>query len=96
MNMERVWMYGLDDSDIIHKDWVYSTMSTQNRKLIANRWATEYGCTRVIEVKDSKELKEAWFDYIKTMFSNNGLNEFMKFELIDFIECEGVNLLKVE
>ena len=93
--MKKVWIYLLTNTgDVIYKDWVFDTMTLQNREQLARTLKAKYGAFRVLSVTESKELKDAWFDYIKTRYSRNGLAAFAKFEFVNFLESEGTELAK--
>ncbi|MBR2591774.1 MAG: hypothetical protein IKD62_02280 [Oscillospiraceae bacterium] len=93
--MKKVWIYLLTNTgDVIHKDWIYDSMATANREQLARKWKAEYGCDRIFAVTESTELRDAWFDYVKTRYSRNGLAAFAKFEFVSFLESEGTELAK--
>ena len=87
MNMNKIWIYGIDeDNDVVKTMWLFNHVSDAQLELIAKRWKAHYGCTRVFAMMDSKELKDSWFDYMKTRHSKHGTGEFNKVDFIDYLE----------
>ena len=92
--MKKTWIYGLDcDGEVIKKDWCYGTLSDVNRDHLTQSWEA-FGCTRIFVVEESTDLRDCWFDYIKTRYSRNGLHAFARLEFVDFLEREGTELAK--
>ncbi len=95
MKTTKIWIYGLDNSgDVVHKDWVFETISEANLEHMARKWKADYSCDMIIAVPESIDLRDAWFDYIKTRYSRNGLAAFAKMEFVDFLKSEGRELAK--
>ena len=84
--MTKIRIYGLDGRDVVKTEWLFNTVSDASLELIAKRWKTNYGCTRVFAMADSKELKDAWFDYVRACHRKDGTAEFAKFEFIEYLE----------
>lgn len=84
--MTRVWMYGLRGRDVVKTGWIFNTVSDAQLDLMANAWKATYGCTRVFAMMESKELRDAWFDFVRAMRKNDGRAELEKFEFVDYLE----------
>lgn len=86
--MTKVRVYGLDtDNDVVKTEWFNNTVSDGTLELVAKRWKANYGCTRVFAMMDSKNLRDAWFDYVRNCRKRNGVGEFTKIEFIDYLEA---------
>ncbi len=84
--MTKVRLYGLNGMTVVKTGWVYNNASDGQLDFIAKMWKNTYGCTRVFAMMDSKELRDAWFDYIRGCNKCDGKASFAKFEFVDYLE----------
>lgn len=84
--MTKVRIYGLNGMNVVKTDWVWNSTPDDALDRIAKGWLDTYGCTRVFAMMDSKELRDAWFDFVRACGKNNGMAEFAKLEFVDYLE----------
>ena len=95
MKTTKIWIYGLDENnEVIRKDWVYKTINPANIDHLGASWKADFGCARVFAIEESVDLRDAWFDYIKTRYSRNGLAAFAKLEFVMLLESDGKEIAK--
>lgn len=92
----RIFVYGLSDTDDIMRKTSFRSneISDVGLEKLARTWKATEGCSRVFRILQSDDLRDSWFDYIKTRYSRNGLAAFAKLVLVDLIEKEGTELAK--
>ena len=84
--MTKVRIYGLNGKNVVKTGWMYNDVSDGQLDFIAKMWKNTYGCDRVFAMIDSKELRDAWFDFIRACGKRDGRAEFAKIEFIDYLE----------
>lgn len=93
--MTKIRLYGLDDKrNVVKTAWMWNSVSDAQIEVVAEIWKTVYGCTRVFAMMDSKELRDAWFDFVRGVHKHDGRDEMAKFEFIDYLESGDWELAK--